>query len=168
MPESINHPTYNYTTFEGQGDFDSFPAGPRVGSVAPDFTAILLDTDTIFHGVDRVAETAAPVDRLRAGMKLCFAGGGEWAVTDGDHEIARYPWSALRFSISWKAYCFADEAEQRAWREHADDLLVAAVVDRLLADMRRRGALGEDEQLSDHDLVERIIDTYIHFPPAHP
>ena len=108
------------------------------------------------------------VDRLRAGMKLCFVGGGEWAVTDGDREIARYPWSALRFSISWKAYCFANEAEQRAWREHADDLLVAAVVDRLLADMRRRGALGEDERLTDHDLVERIIDTYIRFPPARP
>ena len=36
--------SYNYTTFEGQGDFDSFPSGPRVGSPAPDFTAILLET----------------------------------------------------------------------------------------------------------------------------
>ena len=36
--------TYNYTVFEGQGGFDSFPAGAHVGSLAPDFTAILLDT----------------------------------------------------------------------------------------------------------------------------
>ena len=35
---------YNYTTFEGQGDFDSFPSGPRVGSPAPDFSAVLLET----------------------------------------------------------------------------------------------------------------------------
>jgi hypothetical protein len=153
------------------GEFAFYPDGADGEPVAQPVrsnTAILLDTDSVFHGVDRVAETAAPVDRLRAGMKLCFAGGGNWTVTDGDRIVATYPWSALRFSISWKAYCFADEAEQRAWREHADDLSAAAVVDRLLADMRRRGTLGEDERLSDHDLVERIIDTYIRFPPARP
>jgi len=37
-------PPYNYTVFEGQGDFDSFPSGPRVGSPAPDFSAVLLET----------------------------------------------------------------------------------------------------------------------------
>jgi len=42
---SMTDPTaYNYTIFEGQGDFDGFPSGPRVGSHAPDFTAILLET----------------------------------------------------------------------------------------------------------------------------
>ena len=39
-----NPTSYNYTIFEGQGDFDGFPSGPRVGSVAPDFSAILLGT----------------------------------------------------------------------------------------------------------------------------
>lgn len=41
--------SYNYTTFEGQGDFDSFPSGPRVGSPAPDFSAILLETGQQVH-----------------------------------------------------------------------------------------------------------------------
>ena len=36
--------SYHYTTFEGQGDFDSFPSGPHVGSPAPDFSAVLLET----------------------------------------------------------------------------------------------------------------------------
>jgi len=44
MPDSIDPTAYNYTTFEGQGDFESFPLGPHVGSVAPDFPAILLET----------------------------------------------------------------------------------------------------------------------------
>ena len=30
--------------------------------------------------------------------------------------VARYAWDELRFSISWKAYCFADAAERRAWQ----------------------------------------------------
>ncbi len=44
MPDSIDLTSYNYTTFEGQGDFESFPLGPRVGSSAPDFPAVLLET----------------------------------------------------------------------------------------------------------------------------
>ena len=39
-----NPTTYNYTIFEGKGDFDSFPSRAHIGSLAPDFTAILLDT----------------------------------------------------------------------------------------------------------------------------
>lgn len=35
--------TYNYSTFEGQGDFDSFPTRLRIGSAAPDFSAVLLE-----------------------------------------------------------------------------------------------------------------------------
>ena len=44
MPDTVDPTTYNYTIFEGQGDFESFPLGPRVGSPAPDFPAVLLDT----------------------------------------------------------------------------------------------------------------------------
>ena len=47
MPDSTNPTPYNYTTFEGQGDFESFPLGPRVGSLAPDFSAVLLDTGQV-------------------------------------------------------------------------------------------------------------------------
>jgi len=44
MPDSIDPISYNYTIFEGQGDFESFPLGRRVGSSAPDFPGILLET----------------------------------------------------------------------------------------------------------------------------
>jgi hypothetical protein len=55
----------------------------------------------------------------------------------GEQTLAHYDWKELRFSISWKAYCFADEKERRAWAEHADDLTVDTVLERLLADLRR-------------------------------
>jgi len=54
--------------------------------------------------------------------------------------IARYGWDEVRFSISWKAYCFADERERRAWREHGDDLVLERILDRLVDDLRARGA----------------------------
>jgi len=149
------------------GEFAFYPDGAEGAPVTHPVrynTAILLDTDSVFHGVDRLAETAAPVDQLRPGMRLTFEGDGEWRMREGDRSVARYRWQDLRFSISWKAYCFRDEAERRAWAEHADDLSVADVVARLVDDMRARGRF--DERPSDLVLVEMIIDEYIHYPPA--
>ena len=50
-----------------------------------------------------------------------------------------YAWDELRYSVSWKAYCFVDEAERDAWRDHTDDLDLATVLDALVADLHRRG-----------------------------
>ena len=36
-------------------------------------------------------------------------------MRDGEEEVARYRWDDMRFSVSWKAYCFRNEAERDAW-----------------------------------------------------
>jgi hypothetical protein len=128
-------------------------------------TAMVLDTDSIFHGVDRIAAIAADdLPPLRPGMVLEPAGNHEWTVHAPDREpVARYDWDDLRFSVSWKAYCFRDEAERDAWRDHADDLTVARVVDRLVEDLHERGKVEMDvERNSELGLL--MIDEYIHFP----
>jgi hypothetical protein len=149
------------------GEFAFYPDGPDAPPVAHPVrfnTAILLDTDTIFHGVDRVAETSETVDRLKPGMHLRFAGGDTWSVEDAEGtSVALYHWRDLRFSVSWKAYCFRDEAERRAWRTRADDLRVEDVVDRLVDDLRARGRI-EGERPGDLTLVDLLIDEYVRFP----
>jgi hypothetical protein len=149
------------------GEFAFYPDGaqhaPRAHSVRYN-TALLLDTDSVFHGVDRVAETGDPIAPLRPGMRLCFVGDRRWEVRDGERVVARYRWEDLRFSVSWKAYCFADEAERDAWAAHGDDLSVDVVVERLMADMRSRGVIGT-EAPAGQELVDLIIDTYVHYPP---
>jgi hypothetical protein len=148
------------------GDFVCWPDGPDAAAHACPVrfnTAMLLDTDSVFHGVDRVDERAHPLAELRPGMRLVATGGGRWQVRDGDRLVAEYPWDDLRFSISWKAYCFADDAERRAWFEHRDDLHSPQVVDRLLADLRARGAIT-DGRPSDPELADLIIDTYVRYP----
>lgn len=150
------------------GEFLFYPDGPHAAPRAHPVrhnTALLLDTDTVFHGVGRVAERAAPLAALRPGMRLAFAGDGRWEVRSGDEVVAVYRWEELRFSVSWKAYCFADEAERRAWTEHGDDLSVERVVERMLPDLRERGVVG-DVPPEGQALVDCIIDTYVHFPPA--
>src|SRR4029079_494746 len=126
------------------GEFVFFPDGPEAPAVAHEVTfntAMLLDADSVFHGVDRVADTHEEMPPLKPGMRLDFEGHGRWAVRDGDRPVVRYAWEELRFSVSWKAYCFADDGEQAEWRHHVADLTLDDVVDRLVADLRDRGRI---------------------------
>jgi hypothetical protein len=79
-------------------------------------------------------------------------------------ELARYRFEQLRFSVSWKAYCFADDAERDAWRDHADDLSYEWVVGRLVDDLCERRGIDPPEHTP--DLGRMLIDEYIRFPAA--
>ena len=87
-----------------------------------------------------------------------------WSVRDGDERRRRLRWDELRFSISWKAYCFADEDERDAWRTHTDDLSLEAILATLVEDLRARGRITGDPPPS-RELALMIIDEYIRFPP---
>ena len=122
-------------------------------------TGIVLDTDTVFHGVDRVAETQ-PLPALRPGMQLSWADGG-WRVGPAEAPLARYRPDEVRFSVSWKAYCYRDEAERRNVDEHRDDLSLDRILDTLKADLRTRSAEVPSDETA---LARLLIDTYIRFP----
>jgi hypothetical protein len=133
-------------------------------------TAVVLDTDSVFHGVDRVLGDERDLARIRPGMRLHFEGGGTWTVRDGDEVIGTYTEDEVRLSISWKAYCFVDEAERDAWRASTDDLSLDVILDTLVADLRTRGRLEEDEGLrpSDAELGRLLINEYVRFPAPTP
>jgi hypothetical protein len=151
------------------GAFAFYPDGPDAPARAIPVrknTAVLLDTDSVFHGVDRVEDVPGDLPALRPGMRLRFVGDRSWEVGPERAPLARYGWEELRFSVSWKAYCFRDESERRAWREHSADLSLDFVLDRLVEDLKRRGRI--DERPSDEALPLLLIDEYIRFPkPAH-
>ena len=128
-------------------------------------TALLVDTDSVFHGVDRVAPSdTTELPPLEPGMQLTFDGDRRWSVREEERVVATYPWDELRFSISWKAYCFADEAERDAWRTHTDDLSLDATLATLTHDLRERGRIDGDVP-PPRELALLIIDEYIKFPP---
>jgi hypothetical protein len=158
-----------YQDTEG-GEFAFYPEGadgPGRAHKVHFNSAVLMDTDSIFHGVDRVAEVDRPMPPFRSGMRVHAVGDGRWVVRDGDEEIGRYDWDDMRFSISWKAYCFRDEAERDAWRRHESDLSIDSVLETLCADLRERGRLGDDRP-PNRELAEILVDEYIHFPPPTP
>jgi hypothetical protein len=148
------------------GAFAFYPNGSHEPAVAYDVhfnSALVMDTDSVFHGVDRVAETDGPMPNFRPGMRLHPEGQGRWVVRDGEEEVARYRWEDMRFSVSWKAYCFRDEAERDAWKTGSDDLTIETVLDTLCDDLRERGRLG-DSRPAHRELAELLVDEYIQFP----
>jgi hypothetical protein len=129
-------------------------------------TAVLLDTDTVFHGVDRVGGPDAPPPPLRPGYRMRYEGDDTWTARDEhDEVVATYPWSDVRLSVSWKAYCFADEDEREVWKAHADDLSLEVILGQLVADLQARGRLVGDPPSDENDLGRLLIDEYITFPP---
>ena len=160
------------------GEFTYWPQGadgPSVSHQVTYNTALLMDTDSVFHGVDPVARPCPtdgggrdeqPFPPLKPGMTLDAVGAGRWAVhAPGEprSEVASYKWEQLRFSVSWKAYCFTDEAERDRWRLHRDVLTVGDVVSRLVEDLRDRGLI-EGDVPANPELELLMIDSYIHFP----
>jgi len=134
-------------------------AGPAATYAPRHNTAAMLDTDSVFHGVDRVLGDDEPLSRIRPGMRLHHDGDDRWSVRDGDDVVAEYATDDLRYSVSWKAYCFADEAERTAWADHRDDLTLEVILDTLKADLG-----GVDPAMSDEELGKLLIERYVHFP----
>ena len=150
------------------GAFAFYPDGADAAPIGHDVrfnTAVIIDTDSVFHGVDRVQQTSSEMPLLKPGMKLVPEGDGAWKIWDGDREVSRYRWSEMRFSVSWKAYCFVDEAEREAWREGSDDLSVDFILETLERDLRERGRL-EGEVPENRDFAMMLVDEYIRFPKA--
>jgi hypothetical protein len=146
-----------------------YPDGPDAEPVvleAVHNTAVVLDTDSVFHGVDRVGPADAEPFPVAPGNVLVHDA-GHWVLrasrTDAT-ALAEFGWSDVRFSVSWKAYCFADEHERDTWRAHIDDLTLDRILSTLLDDLRERGILGAGERPADRELAILLIDTYERFP----
>ncbi len=152
------------------GELSTWPSGPDGACVVHEArpnTAVVLDTDTGFHGVDPVGGPSIqpPPVSGDAEIRRLDDTGERWRLVDtatGEGR-ATYDWDELRLSVSWKAYCFADDAERDAWCTHHDDLNVDTVLDTLAADLVERGVV-EPDPTRDGALGVLMIETYVRYP----
>jgi hypothetical protein len=161
------------------GQFAYYPCGSdapvaRVDSVQG--TALMFDGDTVFHGVDKVSGDDSGIRSVGRGERMRISNKGDriWHLQvmpgrpDQKPTLRRhfaYGSDDLRFSMSWKAYCFADEAERSVWAKHEDDLDRGVIVETLVDGLCESGALSTKEHgLSDTDLAYLMMDTFIRFP----
>ncbi len=164
--------TYLVGSEEG-GAFVCYPDGPLSpprSFPATHNTAVVLDTDSIFHGVDRVPGECEAISQITADSRLVPTGGGRWSLRCGPkgelEEVATFHRDELRLSVSWKGYCFADDEERAARTAPDDSLTVPSIVDTMVAELVARGRLpGPDHGLDEEDLGMLIIEEFIPFPP---
>jgi hypothetical protein len=147
------------------GEFTYYPNGPdqppRRLAVRRN-TAIVLDTDSVFHGIDPLDRKNTELPPIEPGVRLHRDDDRRWSVRRGDEVRATYRWDDLRLSISWKAWCFADEAERRLNEDHSDDLTMERILDTFVDDLRGRGHVKA--RPDDATLAQLILDEYIRFP----
>ena len=148
------------------GAFTYYPSGVDAEPVSMPTrhnTALVLDTDTVLHGVDRVGGVA-PAPLLPPGTRLVHTD-GRWRLSHRAEASgpAAGGWTSgeVRYSISWKAQCFTDDAERRRTVEHTEDLDYDTILDRLLAALPAGSA-----DLSPAKLGRLLIDTFVRFPRA--
>lgn len=137
------------------GDFVLFADGPDAPATrvsAAHNTAIVADTEALFHGVSRVGGPDHPAPRASVGAVIEHVGGDRWRY--GDEEVA---WGTLRFSLQWKARC------HHADRASVEPLTREAVIDRLASDLESRGVIGA-KRPGDTQLAIKMIQTYVRFP----
>ena len=150
------------------GAFAYYPEGPhgrRESMPASHNTAILIDTDKVFHGVERVTPKSF-FPEIDKGATLTFEGSAGWSLAKPNQEVvARYQWEDLRYSISWKAYCFADEVEKAKWANKTDDLTLDFILDTLESELRSRGVL-QGERPDPTAFAQALVNEFIRFPAA--
>jgi hypothetical protein len=150
------------------GEFRFYPDGPKGAPVtAPQRpnTALLMDTDSIFHEVRPVHDSDSLPAPLERGQVLQFDDDRMWRVVGRDGAtVGTYNWDKVRFTVSWKAYAFRDEAEREAWSRHSDDLSIEFITERLTDDLLRRGLL-KDRNPDNTAFARAIVDAYYHAPP---
>ncbi len=150
------------------GAFTFYPngaKGPRAAIPAQHNSAILIDTDKVFHGVERVAQRLPELPVIQAGTRLCYLGEDDWALRAGSQALAHYSWPQIRYSISWKGYCFTDDKERSLWESGSDDLTLDQIIDLFEQDLRQSGRISGERPQPD-DFAQLMVETYIHYPGA--
>jgi len=150
------------------GEFEYWqdgPANPPAVEGALHNKALIGDNSYMYHRV-RVVGSGGPV-QLPPGdvttMALEQTTEDTWRISAPDGSSATLSDSSIRISLLWKALVFADEAERRRYDEHEDDLTTEMAVDRLMADLSRRGiALPEPgpDPLQNEALIEILAEAY--------
>ena len=148
------------------GAFTFYPAGaggPREAIPARHNSAILVDTDRVFHGVERVAHERPDLPAIGRDTRLHFVGDERWVLQEGEQQVAEYPWESIRYSVSWKAYCFRDDVDRATWEDGSDDLSIEQILDTLEQELRRCGVLAGERPAPD-DFALKMVETFIRFP----
>jgi hypothetical protein len=126
-----------------RGAFVLWSDGPdrRPREVQPPLTGrtVVADNDRLFHAVGAFDTPEGPASTLLTPQSEVHAVDGHFELRHGAEVVGRWPSAAVRCSVSWKAYVFADVAAARVADEHLDDLDDATVIEVFVSALHDRG-----------------------------
>jgi hypothetical protein len=90
----------------------------------------------------------------------------EWAIIDGESELASFGFDRVRVSLSWKAIVFHDEADRRRHDDHLDDIDLDGVLQRFRDDFASRGEALDvpADPVADPQFIRSLRDAYVRYP----
>lgn len=140
---------------------------PGTPHPTPFNTALVLDTDSIFHGVDPTGGHELAPPRVPADSLLQHKGDGRFCVISEAtgqvlHGYEDMTWSDIRMSVQWKAYCFKNEAEQKSYHDHSDDITPAQAWKMMIAELVKRNLATGDEPVQ--TLIEILCKNFYRVP----
>jgi hypothetical protein len=152
----------------GLAYFPDGTQGPAAVIQPGEGVAVALDADTMFHGVDRVGDESAGTPTVVPGSRLIHQGRGRWNLCGPDSSGRAveewYDSDVLRFSASWKACCFSNEADLMRWESHSDDLPAEQIIGPLVEELVSRGRIARGPHLTNDQLGSVLIDEFVRFP----
>lgn len=150
------------------GTFTYWPDGPDAPPKVLEHPlwnkGVVVENERMFHRGDPVGDPASrDIPGLKHRSMIGYdAAADAWDITTDGEVIRRYRPDEMRLLVHWSAEVYTDMAEMKKVMDHSDDVTLDIVVDRLLADMRARGATVATprDPLHDTDFVRAAIATY--------
>jgi hypothetical protein len=152
------------------GGFEYWPAGPDAPSIlhegAIDNTAIVADNDFMWHRVRPTGRVEDGMVTMTKDAELVRRDHNGWAIVDEGKDLGTFTTDRLRVSLSWKGIAFSDEEDRRRHDDHLDDIDLAEVLRRFIADFAARGRSLDvpSDPVSDPDFVRTLRDAYVRYP----
>jgi hypothetical protein len=142
------------------GDFVLWQDGPHIAPrrYAPPLTgrAVVSDNDRVFHAVGDFASADGPDPMVLTPTSEVHVVGDRLELRDGAVVQGSWPHSAVRRSLSWKAYVFADDRAANVYDDHSDDLDEQRVLEVFAAALDERG-IARPARLSIDDSLVSVL-----------
>jgi hypothetical protein len=152
------------------GGFEYWPGGPDAPSLLHegtiDNTAIVADNDFMWHRVRPTGKVEDGMVTMSKDAELRRLGGEDWAIVDGETELASFGFDRVRVSLSWKAIAFHDEEDRRRHDEHLDDIDLEGVLQRFRDDFASSGETLDipPDPVADPEFIRTLRDAYVRYP----
>ncbi len=143
-----------------RGDFVLWEGGPQSAPrrYPPPLTgrAVVSDNDRVFHAVGDFASPEGPDAADLTPTSEVHVVGDRLELRHDTVVRGSWPRSAVRRSLSWKAYVFADELAARVYDDHLDDLDEAKVLQVFASELDARGVARPAQLAVDDSLLSTL------------